>query len=209
VGRDRRDRPLPRHSEAPLITPDQVTAVIPTRGDVDLIPILATLPYRNVIVWDQSLDTPDCYGLYTRYAAIAGAPTRIVYTQDDDCIFEHHDVLMELYEPWRLTCVYGHGDNPDGLEDIALLHGGAIMDRALPIFALARYLERWPRDEAFMREADIIVGGLSPSTQLDLPYEIRYEIAARPNRMAHQPWQRDLKHKVAARTREIRGLVAA
>lgn len=183
--------------------------MIPTRGDVDLQPILAALPYAHVIVWSGEYDSPDCYGLYTRYAAIAHAPTPIIYTQDDDCIFQHHEALLTAYEPGRIACVYGHGDNPDGLEDIALLHGGAVMDRDLPALALARYLEHWPRDEAFMREADIIVGGLSPSWQVNLPYEIRYEIAARPNRMAHQPWQRDLKHKVAARAREIRGLVAA
>lgn len=183
------------------MTAADVTACLVTRGDVDLTPILDTLPYEHVIVWGP--DRPELH-VYGRYAAIQEARTPVVYTQDDDCIFRHHDQLLALYEPGRIVSTYGHGDTPDGYQDMCLVHGGAIMDQHLPARAFTRYLVRWPYDEGFLREADMINGTLTPHTHTDLPYEIRMEIATRPNRMANQPWQKALKLKVTNQARQVR-----
>jgi hypothetical protein len=67
-----------------------------------------------------------------------------------------------------------------------------------------RYLERWPQDEGFYREADMISGTITPSVQYSIPYEIRMEIAQHPSRMCNQPWQRDLKHKITNQARKVR-----
>ncbi len=189
-----------------MIRAEDVTACLITRGDVDLKPILRTLPYPNVIVWGPDREELHVYG---RYAAIAEAPTNIVYTQDDDCIFTLHDDLLARYEPGRIVANYGHGENPDGYDDMALVHGGAIMDRHLPTIAFAAYLDRWPRDEGFLREADMVNGTITPHRHTDLPFAIRMEIATRPNRMSHQPWQRDLKLKVTNQARQVRDERAA
>ena len=37
-----------------MLSPDQVTAVIVTRGDVDLAPVLDSLIFDDVVVWDNS-----------------------------------------------------------------------------------------------------------------------------------------------------------
>jgi hypothetical protein len=184
-----------------MIRPEDVTACLVTRGDVDLGPILETLPYPNVIVWGRNREELRVYG---RYAAMLEASTPVVYTQDDDCIFRHHDELLAAHQPGRITAVYGHGDNPDGYDDMALVHGGALMDRQLPPIAFTRYLERWPIDEGFYREADMINGIISPHVHVELPYEIRMEIATAPNRMANQPWQRELKLKITTQARLVR-----
>lgn len=183
-----------------------VTAVIPTRGDVELAPLLATLPYDHVVIWDGSRDGPEAYGMFVRWLAMDESPTRIAYTQDDDCLFAEHEALLEEYRPGTIVTTYGHGENPDGLEDFPLLHGGAIMDVELSRRAFLRYdAAGYPRDEAFYRYADLIVGGLTPFVTVDLPFTIDYAIAAMPNRMAHMDGARDLKHEIAARVRSIRG----
>jgi hypothetical protein len=185
-----------------VLSPDDVTACLVTRGDVDLAPILATFPdYADVIVWGPDREEFHVMG---RYLAMAEATTDVIYTQDDDCIFRHHEELLALYEPGRIVSTYGHGDTPDGYDDMALVHGGAIMDRVLPAIAFNRYLDRWPRDEGLLREADMINGTITPHTHTDLPYEIRMEIATRPNRMVNQPWQRDLKLEITNRARAVR-----
>lgn len=186
-----------------------VTAVLITRGDVDLAPIIDTLPYEHVVLWTADRDGPQAYGLFVRYLAASEAPTEVVYVQDDDCLFERHDDLVAAYEPGRIVSTYGHGENPDGLEDFVLLHGGAIFDRDLIAPAFERYLDYYVRDEGFYREADIIFGGLTPFVHVDLPFEIDYEIATRPNRMANQEWQKGLKHAIANRVRGVRDMVEA
>ena len=52
----------------------------------------------------------------------------------------------------------------------------------------------------------MISGTITPSRQIQFPYTIRMAIASRPNRMAHQPWQRDLKHKITNRARHVRDM---
>lgn len=185
------------------ITADKVSAVLITRGDVDMEPILETLPYEDVVVWNgrERQERPGTYG---RYLAMAEARNSVIYLQDDDCIFREHDAILAAYEPGMLSAVYGHGENPDGLEDVALVHGGAVVDRYSSFEALARYRAVWPADEGFYREADMIHGTLCPSVQLDLPYEIRWDIIDRRDRMSDQPWQRDLKHEITNRARQVR-----
>jgi hypothetical protein len=183
------------------LSPDDVTACLITRGDVDLDPILETLPYKHVRIWGP--DQPEMH-VFGRYVAMFEAKTPVVYTQDDDCIFRDHEELLARYEPGRIVANYGHGDNPDGYDDMALVHGGALMDADLPARAFSRYLQRYPLDEGFLREADMINGTISPHTHTDLEFEIRMEIATRPNRMCNQPWQRDLKRKITDQARKVR-----
>jgi hypothetical protein len=188
-----------------VISAWDVTACLVTRGDVDLRPILRTLPYRNLHVWDgRERDREDAYGMYVRWLCVAEARTEIVYVQDDDCVFRHHEELLAAYRPGVIVSTYGHGVDADGLEEFPLMHGGAIMDRDLAAPALERYLRHFLPDEAFYRYCDLIVGGLTPSETVELPFEIDYEIAARPNRMAHMEGARDLKHAIAGRVRAIR-----
>ena len=189
------------------LTFDDVTACLVTRGDVDLQPILETLPYPNVVVWDNS-KRPRDLKTYGRFAAIREASTDVVFVQDDDCVFRHHADLLAEYESGVLVANWGHGADPDGLEDIALYHGGAIFDRDLPEQAFRRYLERWPADDSMLYEADFIFGCLTPHRHVVLPFEIR-DVAYNGRRMCDQPWQRDLKHEVTDRCRAIRDGVEA
>ena len=48
-----------------------VSAVLVTRGNVDMTAIVESLPFDDVVVWDNSIRND--LGIYGRYAAIAEA----------------------------------------------------------------------------------------------------------------------------------------
>lgn len=121
-----------------MITPDQVSAVLVTRGDVDMTPILDTLPFDDVIIWDNSVG-PDL-GIYGRYAAIAEAAHDVIVTQDDDLIVTDWDSILAAYQPGVLTINYPQP------WDIPWVARGAVFDRDLPSAAFGRYLASYDFD---------------------------------------------------------------
>lgn len=101
-----------------------VSAVIVTRGNVDLRPILDSLPPAwEQVVWNNAggvdgasatvsvqngrkpmvmADVGPDLGVYGRYAAIAHASHDLIYVQDDDCIVSDPEELVSVW-----------GDAPD------------------------------------------------------------------------------------------------
>lgn len=137
-----------------------VTAVIPTRGDVDVSAIASGLPVSEVIV-QASLG-----GLWGRYIGAWKASHEIVYTQDDDCEVDAQEVI-DAYEPGVVVCnmpVAKRAEYPDG---IALVGWGAVFDRSLVLRAFSRY--RLDIDSLFMRECDRVFTGLSALKLVDVP----------------------------------------
>lgn len=119
----------------------KVSACLVTRGDCDMTPILDTLPYDEVIVWDNS--KRDDFGIFGRYAAIAEAKHDVIYTQDDDLTVTCHDRLLAAYEPGRVLCNYPQP------WDIPWVARGALFHRDMPAAAFRRYLDVWPLDRLF------------------------------------------------------------
>ena len=118
-----------------------VACVIVTRGDVDLEPILETLPFGEILVWDNSKHTD--LGIYGRYQAITQAHADVIVTQDDDLLVADWDAIVAAYEPGVLTVSY-----PEPW-DIPWVARGAIFDRDLPTVAFDRYFAAYPFDELF------------------------------------------------------------
>lgn len=118
-----------------------VSACLVTRGDVDLTPILDTLPYEDIVVWNNSERTD--LGIYGRYAAIQHAKHDIIYTQDDDVLVTCHDQLADAYDGSGLLCNY-----PEPW-DIPWVARGALFERDLPFWAFARYESKFPLDRFF------------------------------------------------------------
>jgi hypothetical protein len=198
----RRDRLLDADLDPrEMIGFQDVTACLVTRGDVDLDPILKTLPYEDVVIWDNSKrDDLKCFG---RYAAMAEAENEVVYFQDDDVIFREHETLLSLYEPGHLVANWGHGDTPCGYDDLALVCAGALVDRELPFLAFRRYEEEFGFSEEERYEADFIAGLLTPHRHVYLSFEIR-DVAYNGKRLADEPWQREAKLRVTNKARWIR-----
>ena len=201
-----------------MTTPVDITACLVTRGDQPgmMALIRESLIFDRVIVWDNSL-MPDwkCAG---RYMAAMLADTDLVYFQDDDVIVPQ-DTQYELVkraehigDDLDIVATWGHGENPDGYDDLPLVCGGAVASRKAALTAMAQYGAEYRLDTDFMYEADFVVGVLYKRTwQVHLPFEINMDVAQHPSRLCNQAWQKALKLEVTNRARAIRdaGLVAA
>ena len=131
----------------------EVSAVIPTRGDVDLSPIVESLrrfPAIKEIMFEIG-NTP-----YNRYLGAARARFPIVYTQDDDCVTDIGPIL-ENYRPGVIVNAMtpSHAQAYRGEETLIGL--GAIFDRSM-----VQVLDEWEKDELFLREADRIFATINP-----------------------------------------------
>lgn len=118
-----------------------VSACLVTRGDVDLAPILDSLPFDDIVVWNNT--EREDLGIYGRYAAIAEAKHDVIVTQDDDLIVTCWPELLRCYQPGVLTVNYPHP------WDIPWVARGAIFDRNLPGLAFGRYWQQFELDRTF------------------------------------------------------------
>lgn len=142
--------------------PEDVTAVIVTRGDVPLDEIWDSFPeFGQVIVWTNGrgvraegpgsffawdagtldLETmqpvfPDL-SVYGRYRAIENAQLPVVYVQDDDCIVPDIPGLLARYRPGEIVANMPESRWPD-YPDSCLVGWGAVFDRELPARAFER-----------------------------------------------------------------------
>jgi hypothetical protein len=186
-----------------VLSPANITACIVTRGDVDLEPIYESLIFGHLVVWNNA-ERPD-WKVAGRYMAALEAPTPWVYWQDDDTIVPP-DTQMLLVDEFDgdMVANWGHGDDPDGYEDLPLVCGGAIAYKWSAWNAILRYGCEWPLDEPFKFEADFIVGSLYRDWRhVKLPFEIR-DVAYNGRRLADEPWQRELKLELTTRARLLR-----
>jgi hypothetical protein len=146
-----------------MISPDQVSAVLVTRGDCDLTDIelsLVEAGIRDVVIWDNS--QRDDMGIYGRYRAIKQAKNTVVVTQDDDVLVTCWDEILAAYEPGVLTVNY-----PEPW-DIPWVARGSIFDCELPAAAFDRYLDGFPFDQLFThRICDAVFALLSDTKVID------------------------------------------
>lgn len=108
-------------------------------------PILESLPFEDVIVWDNSKRTDR--GIYGRYAGIREAKHPVVAVQDDDLIVTCWDEILDGYQPGVLTVNYPQP------WDIPWVARGAVFDCDLPARAFERYLAAYPFDSYFTHRA--------------------------------------------------------
>mgnify|MGYP003694197939 CR=1 FL=1 len=185
------------------VTFDDVTACLVTRGDVDLTPILETLPYRNVIVWGPEREELHVYG---RYMAIAGGDhpggvhprtttASSAITASCSAALRAGADRQHVRARRQPRRVRGHGADPRRSP-----HGR-------PSAALG--VQRVPRLLAAGR--GVLAGG---------GHDQRHHHPARACRIcrsrsgwtsprgrtgcANQPWQRDLKLEITNRARQVR-----
>ena len=166
--------------------PKDVSAVIVTRGDQDLTQIRASLPFEDVVIWDNSKRHD--VSVYGRYAALREVRNTIVYVQDDDCLVPRSaiDTLLAEYRPGEIVAnmpVSRWSDYPDS----CLVGWGAVFDRRLPQQAFDRYAKLYPLGAVeFMRDCDVVFTTLTPHVKFDLGFE-HLPWAELPNRMFKQP----------------------
>jgi len=156
----------------------QISAVIPTRGDVDLGPIVDRLreypEVRQIII--EIGDTP-----FNRYLGAEKARYPVIYTQDDDCITDIRP-LIERYRPAILVnaMTAEHEPNYRGQRDTLIGFGGIFHRDRLSV------LNGWERDPLFLRESDRVFTSLVPYETVFPQIEI-LDCSCNGDRMWKQP----------------------
>lgn len=228
---------------------NDVSAIIVTRGDVDLKPVLKSLPDEwEVLVYDngqgsisvrvlESLlarkitgkgELPDL-SVYGRYAAIEYASGDLIYVQDDDCvvndpqaIVQHwKDVALELGEIDRVNtrdhvvCNMPPQFRHDFYAEHSLVGFGACFHRELQERAFQRFITtaklahhtpkaEWTElSDFFCRTCDIVFTGLTPRVLVDVPYE-NLPWASDDTRMWKQPTHQEERRRMLELVLEVR-----
>jgi hypothetical protein len=180
-----------------------VSAVLVTRGDVDLAPIVESLAeFGEIVIWDNAREID--LAVYGRYAALDRCTHDVVFVQDDDVLLEPVSLhrLCLNYEPGVLVANMPERFRHDFYCDHCLVGFGGLFDRDLPPTAFGRFLVSRSRNgiapmpemlaaiagqpASFHHTCDIVFTALTPRKLLDLPYTDR-EFASAPNRMWKQP----------------------
>ncbi len=194
------------------MTPSDLSAVVVTRGNVSLEPILDSFTAAGIFdftVWDNSR-RPENLGVFGRYAALPDCGRDVVLVQDDDVILpvETIEELAAAYEPDRLVANMP-AVNRKHYTDSCLIGYGAVFDRHLPEMAFARFANYWREPDSHRRRRpDVIFTALTPQTWVDLPY-VEREFARDSDRMYRQR-NHHLERAVTLRmARKARGRVAA
>ncbi len=194
-----------------MLSPRDVTAVIVTKGDVDLKPILDSLIFTDVIVWDNSVEEDEM--TFGRVLAAQRAASDVIYSQDDDILHSptQQVQIMAQYEPGVLTgCMWPEWSAgalkqgiENGYDDLVFPGSGSICDRELWLESVRRYVAQWPMDDFFKLWCDTIIGVISPTKQLDIRFAELPQADAE-NRMAHLPNAVALKTEAIRRARQVR-----
>lgn len=191
--------------------------MVVTRGDVDLTPVLDSLIFDDVVVWDNSRQPRDEM-TYGRILAISRARNQIIYSQDDDIIHTpaNQQAIIDAYQPGVLTgCMWpewSDGARAQGIEggydDLVFCGSGSVYDCTVPLNAARPYLKQYTLDDFFRLWADTIVGVIAPTRQLDIRFET-LPCAEADNRMCNLPDAVALKTRAIRRARFVRSLAVA
>jgi hypothetical protein len=172
-----------------------ISAVIVTRGDVDLGPVLSSIDADEVII-RRGHD-----GIWERWEAAQSAKHHVIYTQDDDAVVDFPAVIQE-YDPERVTCNMPLDRRPGYPDAIALVGWGCVFDRPA-LEAFTRYRKYFPNDHLFRREADRVFTGLNRLKLIEIPFE-HLPIAFERQRMGAQPEHGACLHAIRQRIYHVR-----
>jgi glycosyltransferase involved in cell wall biosynthesis len=190
-----------------MIDPAEVSAVLVTRGDVDLSRILETIGeagIADVVIWDNA--EREDLKTFGRYAALPEAKHDIVFFQDDDIVLPPDTIqgIIAAYEPGVICANMAPGwVSGRDLHDSVFVGAGGVLDRDLPDKAFAKYDRLYPRDEVFYLYPEAMVSIPSRIKRVDLPLEV-LPWGYAPNRMVSQPWFEDRMAESIRRGRKVR-----
>lgn len=151
------------------MTFDDITAVLVTRGDVNMDPIIASLPYGQTVIWDNSKRPVD-YGVFGRYVAISEATRPLIYFQDDDCIVTCHEELLAAWEPgYVVGNAFDDSERLNRYAGTTLLGWGSLFDADLPWKAFERYARRYPMEQLWIDWDPVGVGHRGLGAEIVFP----------------------------------------
>lgn len=180
-----------------MVSPAEVSAVLVTRGDVDMGPVIASLPFDDVVVWDNS-QRPEDFQCYGRFTGVTEARHDIIYVQDDDVIVPAW-ALLDLYDPSKQAILANK--KPD--EEWRFLGVGALFPRALAD-CFQGYAALYGLDRDFYRAADVVFAYQHGYESVWVGYE-ELPWSRAPNRMYLQPGHYEVRERLRERTLALSG----
>lgn len=153
-----------------MIRPSGITAVIVTRGNVDLKPIensLYSTKFDSVHIYDNSQLIN--FRVLSRYLLGQIFGTEYIYVQDDDCIVDLEHYPWDQVSPSHILCNMPAVYRPNYPGSIQLVGFGSIFHRSLIRPTFERYLKHYSLDDITLLEADRIFTGLNPTKLVDVP----------------------------------------
>jgi hypothetical protein len=179
----------------------KITAVIPTRGDVDTSRIVTHLRSYQEISEVLVIASGTAF---SRYKWARRASTDWIYTQDDDCITHIAPLIAarSRYDPFFLVNAMTpeHAAQYPGAQ--TLLGFGTIFHRSrISVF------DGWLYDDLFHREADRIFGTVVPH-KTEFPHIEILPCASAPNRLWKQPDHLAARAAMNQRIKEQTGIDA-
>lgn len=206
-----------------------VSAVIVTRGNVDVGEILESLPdHWEKVVWCNGktlkggavgailplFSGDHDKSVYGRYEAIDYASGDVIYVQDDDCIVADPEAIVEgwLVPAWgrhdHVVCNMPPAFRHDFYQEHALVGFGAAFHRDAPKRAFDRF-RAWEVDtksevsrKEFYDTCDIVFTGLTPRILTHVPHT-NLDWATGDDRMYRQPEHQPVRQAMLERVREI------
>lgn len=205
-----------------------VSACIATRGDVDMSPILDSLPEDwEVIIWNNGLGLVGTWrpgeqiddievgdlGPHGRFAAIEYASNDIIYVQDDDVIVSDPQAIIDrwLWVGGRHDADYVVCNMPQEFRphypDSCMVGFGAAFHRDLPeeafkkFFAYHHNMSR--TDPLFLRESCRVFTVLTPFVLVDVP-KVDLPYASDDNRLWKQEGHVKFRDTALDLAREVR-----
>lgn len=208
-----------------------VTAVIVTRGDVAMQPVLESLPPRwDRAIWDNGkrelsvlrlsavsnrefrysrrwpskIRPISDLSVYGRYAALEFVPSSdLIYVQDDDVIVSDPQAIVDAWQAGHVICNMPQEFRPH-YPDSALVGFGACFERDLPAQAFARYdAAQYTDMDIFFRECDTVFTMLTPRILVDVPKTDR-PFASDPDRLWKQPEHNEARARMKELARQVR-----
>lgn len=207
-----------------------VSAIIVTRGDQDLDPIVGQRwpeAVQEIVIWDNSALERRDVQVYGRYAAIEETHHPLVYVQDDDCTVEG-EAIEELFDVWAINYLATDGQSGivanmpqsrwNDYPDSCLLGWGAVFHRDSPKRAfneLAKYLYEQHEDAEgdpwlnpafvrhFHRTCDVLFTTLTPHAKVDVGFA-HLPWAEGPDRMFKQAEHKPERDRMLELARTIR-----
>lgn len=179
-----------------------------TRGNVDMVPIIASLPFPQVIVWNNRSRGRGNELVYGRYKPIFDEATAdAIYVQDDDCLLPPESIraLLAAHEPGALVA-----NMPERFRqhypDSALVGFGAVFDWHLPATAFLKWRDGGHKqlDARFKRCCDVVFTTL---TERRILVDVAYEdmpYASDSDRMWKQPGHYGERIEVLELARKVR-----
>ncbi len=157
------------HGGGRVIHPSEVSAVLVTRGNVDMTEITDSITaagIEDIVLWDNSKREQDlsCYG---RYAGIAEAKNEYIFHQDDDLVTNVPGIL-DAYHPVRDRWAIVANNRID--EEWPLTAIGVLFHRDLAD-CFDVYTDLYGFDSEFFRVCDVVFAYQHPYRRVVLGYQ--------------------------------------